>query len=244
MTIFEENKKPKLHFERFEFKYIMNEMTANLVLQSMFQTNLKWDSYIENSPDHSYTVTSLYYDNPTLKCYREKIDGLGKRFKLRQRIYSERLNGSEQIFYEIKNKKDAVIIKDRQVGSPGNDFEFRRLRYSLEPNLLVSYKRKALQGKFQDRLRVTFDSDLRAIPANNLKDFDEPIQIIPGLVIVEVKYNGTLPGWFRKIITKHELDRRPFSKYCAGIEACPSLLIRGGLYRYIDTRKFPILQFS
>lgn len=230
-----ETSKIKLHFERFEFKYLMTEAKAEKVLETLLANNLEWDPYTENKIEHAYTVTSLYYDSPTLKCYREKIDGLDRRFKLRERIYGKKHEENTQIFYEIKRKKDVVIVKDREIGSPSEEFEYKRQAFNLSPNIVIQYERQALQGKFQDRLRVTFDRELRAVSAESLKDFHDPKPVSPRFVIMEIKYNNTLPAWFSRIITGHELERRPFSKYCAGIEACPLLLLKSGLYNTIDT---------
>lgn len=228
--------KTKLHFERFEFKYLMDEIKARRVLQALLANNLEWDPHTQGKPDHAYTVTSLYYDSVSLKCFRDKIAGLDNRFKLRQRIYSQEYRDDLPVFYEVKKKKDAVVIKDRQIDSPTDEFNFLRAMHNLRPLLLVSYKRQALQGKFQERLRVTFDSLLTAAEARSLKDFDELRPIAPGLVIMEVKYNNTLPGWFLRTIVDHELERRPFSKYCAGIESCGKLLVRAGIYGSVDQR--------
>src|SRR3989344_8541841 len=220
----------KLHFQRFEFKYLMNEMTAKQVMASLLNNHLEWDPYLKSTPDHAYIVTSLYYDSPNLKCYQEKIAGMDKRFKLRQRFYGEKYVDGQPLFYEIKNKKGAVIIKNREVNAPSDTFEYLRQVNQMQPNLLVTYRRQALQGKFQERLRVTFDSDIRVIPATSIADFGEPVDVVPRAVVMEVKYNNTLPGWFDRIITKHELTRVAFSKYCVGIENCPSLLIKAGFY--------------
>src|SRR3989338_8668333 len=111
--------KIKLHFERFEFKYLMTEVKAEKVIEMLLANNLEWDPYTENKTGHAYTVTSLYYDSPTLKCYREKIDGLDRRFKLRERMYEKQRKDCVSIFYEVKNKKDAVIMKNRALGRPG-----------------------------------------------------------------------------------------------------------------------------
>lgn len=226
---------PKLHFERFEFKYLMHEETATRVRDTLLKNNLEWDPYTLSSSDRAYTVTSLYYDSVSVRCYRDKIDGLERRFKLRERIYAAVHTPGDPRFFEIKRKKDAVIVKDRTVNAPGTDFEYLRRRYALEPNVLVTYRRSALQGTFQERLRVTFDSELACTPARSLSGESSPYPIARGLVIMEVKYNNTLPHWFHRIILTHELDRRPFSKYCIALEACTSLLVRGALLPSLDT---------
>lgn len=226
--------KTKLHFQRFEFKYLMDELKAQRVLQALLANNLDFDPYTEGKTDHAYTVTSLYYESPELKCYQEKISGLQNRFKLRERIYEREFKNDLPIFYEIKKKNDAVIIKDRKLNSPSSDFNFLRARYNLMPRLLVSYKRQALQGKFQERLRVTFDSAISATETRSLKDFGALRSVASGLVVMEVKYNNTLPGWFLRTIEGYELERQPFSKYCVGVESCSRMLLGAGLSRSVD----------
>lgn len=232
--------KIKLHFQRFEFKYLMDELKARRVLQALLANNLEFDPYTEGKTDHAYVVTSLYYESPELKCYQDKISGLQNRFKLRERVYEREFKSYLPVFYEVKKKNDAVIIKDRDLNSPSSEFNFLRRTFNMTPRLLISYKRQALQGKFQERLRVTFDSLLTASEARSFEDFGTLRPIASGLVVMEVKYNNTLPGWFLRTIEGYELTRQPFSKYCVGVESCAKMLLGAGLLRSVDQSSCPL----
>lgn len=235
---------PKLHFERFEFKYHLNEIAAKKIIDDLLNNNLKWDPYVGEK--HDYTVRSLYYESPDFKCYREKLSGIQNRFKIRIRTYSDIVKPGDSVFLEIKRKSDAVILKDRIVlpydifqayfhdrkysnvidclgGHDKDVFKeilAKELLYCMKPLVCVTYKRKPLVGKFQEKLRVTFDSRIEAGRLDDATKHGMAYPIAPNLIIMEVKYNNTLPHWFLKIIQKHNLDRRPFSKYCEGLETC------------------------
>ncbi len=233
--------KNKLHFQRFEFKYPMDERVAEHILETCLKNQLQWDPYVQDKPHHQYTVRSLYYDSPTWKCYYEKKDGLSYRTKLRARFYGANPHGN--IFLELKRKKDAVILKDRIItpwadyknnenllyvpivdGRPEvlNEIFVKQKQYTLRPKFLVQYERQALVGKFEDRLRVTFDRHLSYAPTDRL-DYSEPLTPFNDrLVIMELKFNNSLPVWFKYIIEKHNLKPSSFSKYCELLEACYS----------------------
>lgn len=235
------NMLPKLHFQRFEFKYHLSSQDAEKISSDLLN-NMVWDPHVLDCPDKSYTVTSLYLDSPALKCYHEKISGLKDRFKLRLRIYKDFLETGDDVFLEIKRKSDMVISKDRVI-LPfeiykkilcGNsclfscaskhqqktlqEFIWKKHRYCMKPLIYVRYKRKPLIGRFNDKFRVTFDSNISASCADDLSSCEKIHNVASGVTVMEVKYNNTLPSWFLHVIHKYQLDRRPFSKYCSGIE--------------------------
>src|SRR3989338_6693012 len=111
---------PKLRFERFEFKYVLDMETYQRVKKALANF-LVPDEAVAGLPHGFYEVISLYYDSPRFFYYWEKIDGASRRKKIRVRTY--RRNGkvfSQDFFLEIKRKRDAVILKDRlALDSPG-----------------------------------------------------------------------------------------------------------------------------
>ena len=63
-----ENKKelkPRLHFQRFEFKYFLPDKLMSDIKKDLLKNNMKWDAHLKK-PDTSYEVRSLYYDSPDL----------------------------------------------------------------------------------------------------------------------------------------------------------------------------------
>jgi len=44
--------------------------------------------------------------------------------------------------------------------------------------------------------------------------------VLPGLAVVEAKFNRIMPAWFGMIIKSYNLNRVSFSKYCFSLESC------------------------
>lgn len=234
----------QLKFQRFEFKYHLPAHLVPLIKEDLFSHRMKWDPYVSDNEKKSYTVTSLYFDNAAWSCYYDKEAGLEERAKLRFRIYKPRLSGNDTIFLEIKQRHDAVTSKKRVVIPQEAYFKFletRRLSSMLPfigevsrnafrdilafgefnclyPRILVQYLREPLIWEFNDRLRITFDHDIKMAGSNKL-EAGSMLNVLRRNVIMEVKYNSVLPHWFPKIIRKYELQREPYSKYGRSVES-------------------------
>ena len=61
------------NFRRYEFKYIVNNSSAELIRQDLLEF-LEYDPLLKQSGDKSYTVRSLYFDSPAREHFYEKID--------------------------------------------------------------------------------------------------------------------------------------------------------------------------
>lgn len=239
------NQKPlKLRFQRFEFKYRLPEYIVGKIIQDLLN-HMDWDPYVAGNNDKSYQVSSLYFDTTGFGCYHEKIAGVKSRKKLRLRTYATELQPDTRVFLEIKRKNDMIVFKDRLATNYQecfhsiNNGQFSRLvdhascqdkellkeflwlkEYNcLLPKLMVIYKRQPLVGRIDQKFRVTFDSQLKAYPANQLFFSKRAVEVFPHSVIMELKYNDSVPYWFHQIIKKYQLNREPFSKYCQSLEA-------------------------
>lgn len=239
------NSLPQLKFRRFEFKYRIPRFLVDKITTDLLNY-MEWDSFVINKPEKFYQVSSLYFDSEGFGCYREKMAGVKDRKKLRLRIYSTILNPDMKIFVEIKRKRDMAILKDRliinyqdylnilskkpsvflnnQLSTQEQDVwkEFLWIkRYNcMTPKVMVVYKRKPLMGRVNNKFRITFDSDIQACPANQLDFFSRRRNVLFDDVIMELKYNNTIPDWFHFIIQKYQLNRVAFSKYCKSLEVC------------------------
>ena len=69
---------------RHELKHSITHSDA-LVLKSRLSAIAKQDS---NSIDGKYKIRSLYFDTPTDRALRDKIDGVNFREKFRLRLYN------------------------------------------------------------------------------------------------------------------------------------------------------------
>jgi len=235
----------QLRFRRFEFKYQVPKIMADKILEDLLNY-MEWDPYAVEQPDKSYQVSSLYLDSTGFSCYYEKLAGVKRRKKLRLRTYATVFEPTTKIFLEIKGKDDMVILKDRMVidyqtvsdwlaNGQSNlltnqlsvqDEEFLKnflwlKNYNcLLPKIMVVYKRQPLISRLDHKFRITFDSQIRAYPANQLYFSEQKTEILSDSLIMELKYNNTIPNWFHWIIQKYQLDRRPYSKYCQSIAGC------------------------
>ncbi len=184
-------------FNRFELKYLISLQQAE-----RFKTALK--AYMrpdEHGNNHGrYTLTSLYYDSPDLRCYWEKEYGLRFRRKLRLRRYEggealtagETLTEETPIFVEIKQRVDRVTQKRRAVLPYGaalrlcNDRQLPACapedravieeiyvflwQYNLRPVSIVRYDRQAFIGS-------TYDLGLRVTFDTNLTFQAHPLYL-------------------------------------------------------------------
>ncbi len=234
-------------FNRFELKYVISLQQAE-----RFKTGLK-RYLVPDEHGHNngrYTLSSLYYDSPDLRCYRENEHGLKFRRKLRIRRYEtgEVFTDESPVFLEIKQRYDRVTQKrrtvlpyrealrlcnDRQIPSNGlgdkallDEIHVFLSQYNLCPVSIVRYDRQAFTGTEYDRgLRVTFDTSL-AFQAHQLHLHEQPsgLPLLPAnSVVMEIKVNERIPYWLTNMIAAHNLQRVGVSKYCRSIEAAQSM---------------------
>jgi SPX domain protein involved in polyphosphate accumulation len=240
---------PKLHFQRFEFKYPITP-DEEKEIKSYLRRYVDIDPFAQNTKTGSYEVFSLYYDSPAFYYYHEKIDGVIKRKKVRLRTYRNDGQFAKYAFFEFKRKHDVVILKDRFllplhdytklignhdfVGTSAirdqnqkkiiEEFEWEQHLRSIRPQVLITYTREPFLGKYNKNFRITFDKDIKAIQNDNLfyagNDYAD---VSRGITIMEIKYNGVLPFYINDIIQNFNLDRAAYSKYCNGVEGTGAL---------------------
>ena len=225
---------------RYEFKYIIPVERLEEV-RSALNPFLEYDSYAAMNGGE-YTVRSIYFDTPDFECYTTKLAGIKHRNKIRIRGYNEEEKNSG-VFFEIKKKYEHPILKHRRLmpfhemqdvfehGSVnGRDVDLKRFLYHvysrrMHPVVTVIYEREAYEAPtsdIQNRLRVTFDKNLRAVGYPALADLykeDGAVDALPGSFILEVKFNKFQPAWLSECIHSLNLKRVSASKYCMAIDA-------------------------
>ena len=184
--------------------------------------------------DGRYHIRSLYFDTPSDKALREKLDGVSVREKFRIRCYNKDLS---LIHLEKKSKYDSLGNKDKAELFPWQvqalvegDLDWmlatedpliqelycKMKVQGLRPRTLVDYVREPfVYGP--GNVRVTLDYDIRT--GLGCVDFLDPNCItIPAKdapAILEVKWDAFLPDIIRDAV---QLPQRPagaFSKYAA-----------------------------
>ncbi len=226
---------------RYEYKYLIPVNIFERVKSSMMPF-LRLDKFAEEVTNNIYTVRSIYYDTVNLEAYFEKIDGIRKRKKIRIRGYNQQTDDSV-VFVEIKRKYENLILKNRAgiyykdiekflitgdikkyvVSDSGSSFgrDASRFYYnikvkSLRPVILITYDRAAYHGVLNDKLRITFDMDLRSKLMPTMSELYDEKSLMPAMrdfVILEVKFHDTLPRWLINIISHFNLVRLSVSKY-------------------------------
>jgi SPX domain protein involved in polyphosphate accumulation len=234
-------------FNRFELKYLITLQQAE-----RFKTALRAFLIPDEHGNHSgrYTIASLYYDSPDFRCYREKVDGIKFRRKLRIRRYEtgEALTDEGTVFVEIKQRIDRVTQKrrvmlpyrealrlcnDRQI--PNHEASDKTVideifvflwQHNLRPVSIVRYDRQAFIGAEYDiGLRVTFDTTL-SFQTQQLHLHEQPsglLMLPANQVVMEIKVNERIPYWLTELIATHNLQMVRVSKYCRSIEAAQNL---------------------
>ena len=213
--------------ERHEEKYLLS-YGQYVLLRQKAAALLKPDSHGKNG---SYTVTSLYYDDPMDTALLEKQDGLARHTKFRLRTYDH--NG-DFIRLEKKVKEGVITQKNTAPVTQEHISKLGLPRWALEelpeevyplalqmqsgglrPAVTVQYRRDAFFFPGTD-LRLTFDYDLRVLPPEEQALFCSQMPGIPVLegnaVIMEIKYGGYMPNFVRYFTAMAE-SQLSVSKY-------------------------------
>jgi hypothetical protein len=104
--------KSKLHFLRYEFKYVL-PLAKRDEVEAELQHFLQLDPYVSGLPGTQYFVRSLYYDDPSFTAFFEKTDGLHTRSKYRVRTYTDDPKAGVVQFLELKGRHNNLVFKHR-----------------------------------------------------------------------------------------------------------------------------------
>ena len=164
---------------------------------------------------------TLYYDTPDAQMYVAHHDRKLTRQKLRARIYCD----TGAAFCEIKNKnnkkrtkKKRIPIEVSQFGdmlayTEARTFVTEKLHYevsSLIPQVENEFDRITLVNKGRTE-RLTIDSDIRFINRHTGLS-----AAVPDLVIIELKQDGNIPSFFKRVLLALRIKPKRISKYCLG----------------------------
>lgn len=188
----------------------------------------------ENAVDGQYHIRSLYFDTPSDKALREKLDGINRREKFRIRYYN---HDPSLIHLEKKSKwnglgnKQVVELsqEEAQAIADGNlawmrecdrplvqELYVKMTLEGLRPKTIVDYVREPFVYA-PGNVRVTLDYDIRT--GLTCTDFLNPdCAMIPAgdaPIILEVKWDAFLPGIIRDAVQLTGRHAAAFSKYAA-----------------------------
>lgn len=200
-----------------------------LVIRQRLRLIMKADPH---AADGKYCIRSLYFDTPSDKALREKIDGVSRREKFRIRYY----NGETSVlrlekkskFGRLSNKCGVMLSKEqaqdiiagrvewlRESGEPLlQELYSKMTSQRLRPKTIVEYTREPFIYR-SGNVRVTLDYDIRT--AIGCAGFLEPdcVTIAAGEapVIMEVKWDEFLPSIVRDAVQLNSRCSSAFSKY-------------------------------
>jgi hypothetical protein len=239
------------HTVRYEFKYKIPNFRLH-DLRAMIHPFVQLDRHAFDSPDHVYTVRSIYFETPDFEMYHSKKEHLANRQKVRIRGYNTG-NDETTVFLEIKRKYEGPIQKNRYSVAYGTvkkmfdggsfdalfpetvksdnarRFFFQIYSRNLRPVVNVVYEREPFFTKNLDpindcRLTIDFNWRSAAYPGvDELFDDTHMSYCLDGFFVLEVKFNQYCPHWIKPILASLDTQRGPASKYVTCIDANPSI---------------------
>ncbi len=223
---------------RFELKYLLHHTEVRRLAETM-APHVRSDPH--GGADGRYRVSSLYYDSPGLRCYWEKVDGEKARRKVRIRTYGDR---PEVGFLEIKERYDQTVRKRRvrapldrlldamdriarsgrtdETGPVYDEVTFLVRSLRLKPCVVVTYDRAAFFDRYRSDFRITVDRAVRCsdlAPDLRKRPIRGRFVVPPTLMIVEIKFDDTLPRWLCGVLNCLDAQVRRISKYCYAVES-------------------------
>ena len=221
-------------FNRVEKKYLIDESTYQ-TFRELIEPYMETDAFC--SDDKFYSINNIYYDTDTNELIRNSIEKPVYKEKLRLRSYGIP-TPDDMVFLEIKKKFNGVVNKRRTVIGLSRAYDLldngivpderdylnmqvvRELKYFIGfynpvPKLFLKYDRKALFGKEDRDLRITFDKNIRTRRDNlRLETGDDgELLLEEGTLLMEIKTTTSFPLWLTSILTKYEIKGVSFSKY-------------------------------
>ena len=199
-------------------------------LRSAFRSVLYIDKYCYEQGD--YNIRSLYFDSYQGEAAFDKLSGLSTRRKFRMRIYNR---SSDRIVMEIKNRFQDRIAKQSSSLNLEQALEFiegelphvkpddnvlmqfyhEMNQKLIKPMVLVEYDREAYVHPMGN-VRITFDKNLRS-GGSRIDLFHPSPCTIPvhssEQMILEVKFDGFLPAFLRKVLSQQLTSPQTISKY-------------------------------
>ncbi len=234
----------KMQLQRWELKYVIPPELA-LMVREFVRSYLELDEYGAKRPDLSYTIHNLYLDSTELAIYWGTINGDKNRYKLRLRFYED--NPHAPVYFEIKRRMNEAIIKQRGgikryaveavlaghlpgpselVSADGRQlvaiqrFVELMIHDRAAPVAHVRYDREAWISPTDNSVRVTLDRNVYIAPefvARFSEQMDDPFCVFGKLVILELKFTGRFPDWFKEMVRIFGLRQCSASKYADGI---------------------------
>tara|TARA_A100001011_G_scaffold363029_1_gene412604 strand:- start:442 stop:1038 length:597 start_codon:yes stop_codon:yes gene_type:complete len=156
-------------------------------------------------------IKSLYFENMNLDLYKDSIEGLVPRKKIRIRNYPD--DQDKRFYLEIKNSAIEGRYKTRKVINE-KEFDLKKINGIYDnqygvcyPKLYVNYLR---EYSIIDNVRISIDTNIK------YKDFKTGFEVNDDRIIVELK--TSINKNLDELIEDFPMQRIRFSKYCFAAE--------------------------
>ena len=232
-------------FSRRERKYLIDEPVYKVLKDEIVSYSKK--ERFKKSESVSF-VRSVYLDNHHWTTYSDHKNRKKQRFKVRIRQYGldgekcfvELKEKIDHVTHKsrFKIEKDSVgdFLKRKDIFSELSAYNrgiahhqligvYQKIRdtvesYQLEPVVRIQYERESFRNK-DEEIRITFDRNLSFMAVQNR--FIEPVKTSdtypPDEIIMETKTAGPRPDWLKELVSRYDLKKQRFSKYCTSIES-------------------------
>ncbi|HBR31472.1 MAG TPA: molecular chaperone, partial [Clostridiales bacterium] len=218
-------------FKRYERKYLITRSKAEELIDCI-GNRIVPDSYCINGS--KYHIYNIYYDTENSDIIRRSCEKPYFKEKLRLRAYDNYFD-TGRAFLEIKRKVGKVVVKRRvDISSEEangfvtkgekpvredmqkiNELAYFISMYDLKPAVFISYDRIAFNLKDDNKIRLTFDSNIRT--RRDRLSFDEGIDgkiiLDDEYTVFEVKFPYATPFWLSKVLSDLNIYPQGFSKY-------------------------------
>ena len=182
-------------------------------------------------PDGSYRISSLYFDTPTDRALRQKMDGVNRREKFRLRYYGDDLGFIRlEKKYKINGlcckrstrltQEQVELLLTGEIGFLLSSDGLMQELYSkmkgqlLTPKTIVTYDREAFLFT-PGNVRITLDRNVRTglVSLDFLYPQLHHVPVSDGLTVLEVKYDEFLPEIVKMAVQIPNTQAAAYSKY-------------------------------
>ena len=217
---------------RHELKYYINAADY-LTIKKRLSAIAEADAHTNESG--TYKIRSLYFETPSDRVLKEKVNGVNNREKFRIRMYD---NDTSFIRLEKKtkingfcNKIDAPVTQEQCERLMSGDTLwmkesehallielYAKMKYEqLRPKTIVDYVREPFIYR-PGNVRVTLDSQI--MTGVHVKDmFNPTLPMVrthgTNIIIMEIKYDHFLPDIIQNLVRIQNRKTTAFSKYAA-----------------------------
>lgn len=207
----------KQSFERYEKKYKITQLQASEMI-AFLKGHLALDKHHNPKNIVPYKIHSLYLDDKKARIIQKSIEKPSYKEKYRLRWYGD----PKQTFLEVKIKHLTRSHKKRMTFKEDSSLldNYQSLILEAYPSsyltsitndpiqqyCLIEYDRIAFENQ-NENLRITFDYDVSYTFQEEKKSlFDSDT------VILEIKYDQSLPRFLSHYLSAHHMYSRSLSK--------------------------------